>query len=146
MQALIDGTALSVPKSLVAIEIERLRQGALRDLQARGIAGHDVTLPTQLFQVQADRRVRLGLILSELVARNGLHAKPEQIRAIVEARAQSFEQPEVMVLWYYERPERLAEVEGTALEDNVVDWVIGKSKTESVATTFQELMTDWKTV
>jgi len=140
MQALIDHSTLTVPKSLVDIEIERLQQNMLKDMQSRGMGTKDMALPTEWFQAQAERRVRLGLILAEVVKQNSLHAKPEQVRAMVEEHAQSFEQPELMVRWYHEQPERLAEVEAVVLEDNVVTWTLDKAKAEDVATPFQELM------
>jgi len=140
MQALIENATLTVPKSLVNIEIERLMENTLKDLQSRGMVAKDMTLPPQLFEAQAERRVRLGLILAEVVKQNSLRAQPEQVRAMIEEYAQSFEQPEQMVRWYYQKPEMLAEVEAVVLEDNVVTWTMEKAKVEDVATPFQELM------
>jgi trigger factor len=140
MQALLDQSTLTVPKSLIDIEIDRLKDGAIKDLQSRGVTTKDISLPGQLFEVQAERRVRLGLILAEVIKQNGLQAKPEQVRAVIEEHAQSFEQPDQMVRWYYQQQERLAEVEAVVLEDNVVAWAMDKAKTEDVATSLQELM------
>ena len=140
MQALIDRSTLTIPKALVEIEISRLSQDMLKDLQSRGMTTKDMNLPAELFTEQAERRVRLGLILSEVVKQNGLQARPDQVRSVIEEHAQSFEQPEEMVRWYYQQPDRLGEVEAVVLEDNVVTWVGGKAKTDDVPTPFQELM------
>ena len=140
MQTLIDQCTLSVPNSLLDIEVGRLREDMLKDLQSRGMTTKDMNLPAELFQDQAERRVRLGLILAEVVKRNALQARPEQVRSVIEEHAQSFEEPEQMARWYYQQSERLAEVEAVVLEDNVVSWVVAKAKTEDVATPFQELM------
>ena len=140
MQTLIDHSALTTPKSLVEIEISRLSQDMLKDLQSRGMTTKDMNLPPELFVEQAERRVRLGLILSEVVKQNSLQARPEQVRSVIEEHAQSFEQPEEMVRWYYQQPDRLGEVEAVVLEDNVVTWVAEKAKAEDVPTPFQELM------
>ena len=144
MQALIDGSKVEVPKSLVDIEIERLSTGARQDLTARGVKAEGVSLPREVFEKQAQRRVRLGLILAEVVKVNGLHATPEQVRAMVDEQAQTYEIPEQVVKWYYESPERLREIESMALENNVVAWALAAAKVEDQAIAFDELMGDNK--
>ncbi len=140
MQALLDTTKIDVPRVLVAAEIEQLRERARQDLQTRGMAAKDIPLPADLFEEQAKRRVTLGLILAELVQVQQLTAKPEQVRAIVDEYAQSFEQPEEVVKWYYAEPARLADVESLALEDNVVEWMLGQVKVTDEAVDFTTLM------
>ena len=92
------------------------------------------------FAEQAKRRVTLGLVLSEAVKVNQLHAKPEQIKTIVEEAAQSYEHPEEVVRWYYAQPQRLAEIEGVAIEDNVVAWALSTAKVVDKPVAFDELM------
>ena len=140
MQVLTDNTTLGVPKALVEMEIERLTETALKDLQGRGMSTKEMKLPAELFHDQAERRVRLGLILSELVRQNGLQAKPEQVRAMIEEHAQSYEAPEQMVRWYYQQPERIGQLEAVVLEDNVVSWVVGQARTEDAVVPFQQIM------
>lgn len=89
---------------------------------------------------QAERRVKLGLIMAELVKANELHAKPEQVRALVEEMAQSYEDPSELVRWYYAQPERLAQAEAVVIEDNVVAWVCEKAETTDKPVAFDELM------
>jgi trigger factor len=84
--------------------------------------------------------VNLGLILGEIVKSNELMAKPEQIRAVVEEQAQSYENPQEVVRWYYQSPERLREIESVVLEDNVVDWVLARAEVEDKPVEFDELM------
>ncbi|MBI2292771.1 MAG: trigger factor [Betaproteobacteria bacterium] len=141
MQALIDMTRIEVPKSLVELEIERMTAAARRDLEARGVKpGAMPPIPRETFEQQAQRRVTLGLILAEVVKTNGLQAKPEQVRALVEEQAQTYEQPEQWVKWFYQAPERLREVESLVLEDNVVAWVLATAKVEDKPIVFDELM------
>jgi trigger factor len=141
MQALLDVTQVEVPKALVESEVERLRELTRQDLIARGIPVRDDTpLPAEMFEKQARRRVNLGLILGELVKMHELHAKPEQVRAAVEEQAQSYEQPQELVRWYYANPERLREIESMALEDNVVEWALKTAKVEDKPIEFDELM------
>lgn len=141
MQALIDATRIEVPKSLVELEIERMTAAARQDLEARGVKpGAMPAIPRETFEPQAQRRVTLGLILAEVVKTNALQAKPEQVRAMVEEQAQTYEQPEQWVKWFYQEPERLREVESAVLEDNVVAWALATAKVEDKTIVFDELM------
>lgn len=141
MQALLDSTKVEVPQALVESEIERLRELTRQDLTARGIPVKSETpMPAEMFEPQARRRVNLGLVLAELVKAHQLQPKPEQVRAAVEEQAQSYEQPQEVVRWYYQQPERLREIESIALEDNVVEWALSRAKVEDKPIAFDELM------
>lgn len=140
MQALIDTTRIEVPKSLVELEIERMSKAAQQDLKARGVKTEGMQIPRDMFEQQAQRRVTLGLILAEVVKINSLQAKPEQVRAALEEHAQSYEQPEQVVKWHYQSPERLRDFEAMVLEDNVVAWALRTAKVEDKEVVFDELM------
>jgi trigger factor len=141
MQALIDATKIEVPRALVETEIQRLQAQARQDLAARGIpVKDDMPIPAEVFEKQAQHRVNLGLILAEVVRAHNLHAKPEQVRAVVDEQAQSYEHPEEVVKWFYQSPERLRDIESMVLEDNVVAWVLAAAKVEDKAIAFDELM------
>lgn len=141
MEALLKANPIEVPNALLEMEVQRLMQVARQDLEQRGGAKmKDLPMQREWFTDQAKRRVSLGLILSEVVKVNALHAKPEQIRTIVEEAAQSYEHPEEVIRWYYAQPQRLAEIEGVALEDNVVAWALSSAKVIEKAVAFDELM------
>ncbi|MCZ6897927.1 MAG: trigger factor [Betaproteobacteria bacterium] len=140
MKALLDTTTIETPKVLVAVELDRLMQSTRNDLKERGMKVKDVPLPPDLFQEQAQRRVNLGLIMVELVKTYDLHAKPEQVRALVENFAQSYENPGEVVKLHYSSKERLNEAESAVLEDNVVAWVLEKANVVEKVVTFDELM------
>lgn len=141
MQTLLDATRIETPRGLVQAEVQRLQIAARQDLAARGVKANDeVSLPADLFEKQAQRRVNLGLILAELVKAHGLYAKPDQVRAAVEEQAQSYERPQEVVKWFYASPERLREIESSVLEDNVVAWALGAAKVVDAAVNFDELM------
>jgi len=141
MQALIVTTRIEVPKSLVDLEIERMSTAARQDLEARSVKpGAMPPIPREAFEQQAQRRVTLGLILAEVVKANGLQAKPEQVRAMVEEQAQTYEQPEQWVKWFYQEPARLRDAESMVLEDNVVAWALATAKVEDKPIVFDELM------
>ena len=140
MEALIKTNPIAVPSSLVDMEIQRLMQSARQDMEQRGMKVKDMPIQPEWFADQAKRRVTLGLILAEVVKAEKLHATPEQVRAMVEDGAQSYEQPEEVIRWYYAQPQRLQEVEGVAIENNVVEWVLSKAKVTDKAEVFDELM------
>ena len=140
MEALIKANQIAVPNALVEMEIQRLMQAARQDMEQRGMKVKDMPIQPEWFADQAKRRVTLGLILAELVKTEKLQAKPEQIRVMVEETAQSYEQPEEVIRWYYAQPQRLQEVEGVAIENNVVTWVLSKAKVSDKVAVFDELM------
>lgn len=140
MNALIKTTPITVPSALLENEVQRLMQAARQDMEQRGMKIKDMPIQPEWFTDQAKRRVTLGLILAEVVKTEKLHATPEQVRAMVEEGAQSYEQPEEVIRWYYAQPQRLQEVEGVAIENNVVEWVLSKAKVTDKAEVFDELM------
>jgi trigger factor len=140
MQLLVDTTQVEVPKSLAELEADRMAQAMRQDLAGRGVKVDNMPFPPDAFTAQAERRVRLGLILAELVKVNGLQAQPEQVKAAVEELAQSYEHPQEVVKWHYQSPERLREVESGVVEENVVQWVLSAAKVDDQAVPFDELM------
>ena len=130
-----------LPKSLVTAEVERMTQAARADLKQRGIKDADTApIPAELFQPQAEKRVRTGLVVAELVRSNSLQAKPEQLQAHIEEMAQSYEKPAEVVRWYLSDRQRMAEVEAVVIENNVTDFVLGKAKVSDKTLPFDELM------
>ncbi len=140
MSALLAASSFDVPKSLVEADKQRLAETARNDLIARGMAAKDAPLPLDLFAPQAERRVRLGLLMGEAVRANNLQPRPDQIRKLVENMAQSYEKPQDVINWYLSDRKRLAELETVALEDNVTQWVIGQAKVVDTPVAFDELM------
>jgi trigger factor len=140
MKALLETSVIELPKSLVQMEIERLMEGMRRDLEARGLTAADIPMPAEAFEPEARKRVALGLIVADLVRRENLAARPEQVKAVVQDYAASYEKPEEVVRWYYQSQDRLREVESLVLESNVVEWALGKVKVEDQPTDFDELM------
>ncbi|MBI1890640.1 MAG: trigger factor [Burkholderiales bacterium] len=140
MEALVKVTELDIPNALVDEEITMLIDVARRDMEQRGMNVKDMPFPPEMFKGQAERRVRLGLVLQELVKANNLKATPEQVKAQVEDFAQSYEDPKQVVKYYYSDRRRLAEVEALVLEENVVNYVLSKAKVTEKPVNFDELM------
>ncbi|MBS1188651.1 MAG: Trigger factor [Rhodocyclaceae bacterium] len=140
MDALLKANPIAIPNALVEMEVQRLMQAARQDMEQRGMKVKDFPLQPEWFAEQANRRVSLGLVLAEVVKTEKLQAKPEQVKTLVEETAQSYEHPEEVVRWYYAQPQRLTEVEGVVIENNVVEWVLSKAKVADKAVPFDELM------
>ncbi|MBC5783044.1 trigger factor [Ramlibacter sp. USB13] len=141
MDALVAKSELDLPKSIVQNEIDRLIESQRNELKQRGIKDVEkLPIPEDIVRPQAERRVRLGLVVAELVRANGLEAKPEQIKQHIEDLAASYERPADVVRWYYGDNRRLAEVEAIVIENNVTDFIFGKAKTVEKKVGFDELM------
>ena len=142
MDALSKAAELEVPNALVAGELERLIASARADLKQRGVKDAEtVPISDDIFRPQAERRVRLGLVVSELVRKNALQAKPEQLQAHIEELAQSYEKPAEVMRWYLGDRQRMAEVEAVVIENNVADYVLSRAKVSDKVLPFDELMT-----
>ena len=141
MDALIAKAELDLPKSSVQAELDRMVEGARADLKQRGIKDADkAPIPDDIFRPQAERRVRLGLVVAELVRANDLAAKPEQIKAHIDELAASYEKPADVVRWYYGDNRRMAEVEAIVIENNVTEFVLSKVKVSEKSVSFDDLM------
>jgi trigger factor len=142
MDALLSVATLELPKSLVDGESERLIEGARAELKQRGVKDADkAEIPADIFKPQAERRVRLGLVVNELVRANGLQAKPEQLQAHIEEMSQSYEKPAEVMRWYLSDRQRMAEVEAVVVENNVTQFVLAKAKVNDKVLPFDDLMT-----
>jgi trigger factor len=142
MDALVAAAELEVPMALVNGEVERMTESARADLKKRGVKDADTApIPEDVFKPQAERRVRLGLVVGELVRANNLQARPDQLQAHIEEMAQSYEKPAEVVRWYLGDRQRMAEVEAVVIENNVADFVIGKAQVTDKVVPFDELMT-----
>jgi len=142
MDALSNAAQLDLPNALVAGEADRLMESARADLKQRGVKDADkVELPADIFKPQAERRVRLGLVVAELVRVHNLRAKPEQLQAHIEELSQSYEKPGEVMRWYLGDRQRMSEVEAVVIENNVTEFVLGTAKVVDKVLPFDELMT-----
>jgi trigger factor len=141
MDALAAQAELDIPKSSVQAELDRMVEGARADLKQRGVKDADkAPIPEDLFRPQAEKRVRLGLVVAELVRAHSLQAKPEQIQAHIKELAASYEKPDEVVRWYMSDRQRLAEVEAVVIESNVTQFILSKAQLSQKTVGFDELM------
>jgi trigger factor len=116
--------ALEVPRSLIAQETDALRQQMMQQFGgAAGAPDLDLKslLPDDMFADNATRRVKLGLLLSEMISKFELTADADKVRETIEEMASTYEEPEEVINWYYSNQEQLASIESRVLEDQVVE-------------------------
>jgi len=140
MDALLKVTEFEVPRVLLEWEMQALMEQTMKDMESRGMNIKGMPLYPELFKERAEKRVKLGLILADLVQKHGLKAKPEQVKAMIEDYAQSFDEAEQVIRWYAAEPKRMMEVENLVLEENVVNWAMAQAKTTDKKAEFNELM------
>ena len=140
MEALLANTEVEVPKKLLEQEQLRLVEMARQDMLERGMShAKNMTIPPETFFEQAQRRVKLGLILGELVNVGQLKVSPEQTDAYIGELAQSYQDPDEIKRWYYSDRARLSEIESTVLENNVVEFVSAQAILKDKVLSFEEL-------
>ncbi len=141
MDALVKSAEFDVPTAMVNEDIVHLQSNARNDLRARGIPVDDkMALPADIFVDRAQRRVRLGLLIADIVKKNNLQATPEQVQTHVESIAAAYEDPQGFIKWYMTDAERKAQIEAITMEDNVVAWALNGAKVTTKEIAFEELM------
>jgi trigger factor len=140
LKALLDSATMEVPKALIEMETERLITGTTESLKARGMQQGAAEMPREVFEPEARRRVSIGLVLAEIVRLEKIEAEPEQVRAVIEDYAQSYERPEDVMRWYFQSPERVREIEAVVVENNVVSWLLSKASVTEKPVAFEDIM------
>ena len=145
MDALINAHDFDVPASLVSEESETIKNNMLENLKQQGMQDQGMQLDASMFADQAIRRVKLGLIMSEIVKSEKIEADEERVKKKVEDIAAPYEQPQQVIDWYMGDKQRLAEVRALVTEEQIVDWAMEKAKVVDKSVTFKEIMNANKT-
>ena len=140
MDALLKVTEFDIPKVLQEQEIDQLMESTRRDMAQRGMNQNDVQFPREMFAPQAERRVRLGMILGKIMKDNNIDAGQEKITAKAEEMAASYENPKMVRDYYLNDKTRRSELEALVLEESVIDFVFSKAKVIEKTMPFEELM------
>ncbi|NNM00495.1 MAG: trigger factor, partial [Gammaproteobacteria bacterium] len=146
LKRLGEANPIDVPQSLVARDADLMAQQMRQNMMMQGMPPEQAeTIVPEAFTEDATRRVRLGLVLSEIVKREQIAVEAEVVRAEVERQAANYQDAESVIKWYYEDPERLQEIEMRCLEQKVVDWVAGQAAVKEVELAFDALMNPGQT-
>jgi len=138
---------LTVPRALVDSEIGRLQQQAVQSMLQRGANPSDLDPANMgtMFEEPAQKRVKLGLLMAEMIKDAGIIADPAKVRGLVESMAASYEDSAAVVKWYYDDPQRLNEIEAMCLEDHAVTWIAERAVVDEVNVSFDDLMNPGQT-
>ena len=140
MDALYGKVKLTVPNTLVDVEIESLMKPYIETAKRQKMKLEDLKLPRDSFEDQAKRRVALGLILGEVIQKESIKLDNDKVRSTIEDMAKSYERPEDVVAWYYSDESRLNEVQQMVLEDQVVEWLVTQAKVSDETVNFNDVM------
>lgn len=133
---------LPLPRALIEAETRRMQQQALQSMMQRGAPpeNFDPAAMADMFQKPAEKRVKLGLLMAEMIKTAGITADPAKVRETIESMAASYEDSAAVMKWYYEEPQRLQEIEAMCLEDEAVSWIVGRAEVSEVPISFDDLM------
>ncbi|MDR0770034.1 MAG: trigger factor [Burkholderiales bacterium] len=140
MAAMRQHAETALPKSLVEMEMVSMARRLADELQKQGMKPEDIKLSPEMFRKQGEERVKRLLAVSEAVRQHSLQPKIEQVRALVAEVAQTYEEPEAVVRWHFENPERLANFEALATEHNLIEWMQASAQVTDKAMTLEEVM------
>ncbi|MCD8548402.1 MAG: trigger factor [Aeromonadaceae bacterium] len=139
LNGLVEHNALDVPQAAVAQEIEGLRQQAMQ--RFGGAQGNNVPqLPDELFQAQAERRVRIGLLLGEVIRTNEIKADDARVKSIIESMATAYEDPQEVVDYYFKNEQLLNNIRNLAVEEQAVDFIMSKAQVTEKPMSFDEVI------
>ncbi|MCW8853506.1 MAG: trigger factor, partial [Gammaproteobacteria bacterium] len=136
MDALLKANDITVPRALIDDEAGNLQKQMADAGQLQG----NMTLPKDLFEGEAKRRVSLGLIIGEVVKTAEIKVDAERVKAKIEEIASTYEDPQEVMNHYKSNPQLMSGIEAMTMEDMVVDWVVDQAKVKEVKSTFDELM------
>jgi trigger factor len=137
MDGLVNLHEFDLPAALVTQEIQRMRQQMMQQFGG-GQQFDPSILPDDLFKEQAERSVRLGLVVRAILDKNEIKADADKVKARVEEIAEQYEKPEEVVSWVYSNPQQLQQIEGAVLEEQVVDLVLESAKVEEKTMPYQD--------
>lgn len=140
INALLAATPVDVPSSMVTEEAKTMAARMKENFAAQGMDQKDLELPLDMFNEQASRRVAISLIMGELVREEKLEPSEEQVRNVINEFADSYEDPQEVIDWYYSDKKNLQAPTSLAIEQNVVDYVLSKAKVADKVLTFDEVM------
>lgn len=140
MNALRQAHNFDLPKTFVRDEAQRLADEMKQNFAQQGLDTKDFELPLDMFTERAEQRVALGLLLPVIIEENNLQATDEQIKSIVSEFADSYEDPQEVIDWYFADSSRLQGPSNMATEANVVDFVLSKAKVTEKNLSFDEVM------
>jgi len=137
LQSIVD---VEIPKSLLDQEVKNLMDRAVQNLQQQGVKAEDVNISADQFEEEARNRVKLGLVLGDIIKANKLEASNEEVEAYIAEQASSYEDPSEVIGWYAQNPGARSEIRGVLVEGKVAAKIIEEAKVKVVSKAFDEVI------
>lgn len=146
MAKLYEANKMDLPATLLANEVTRLQTQYKSALLQQGLSEKDIPMgDASMFKEQAEKRVTLQLLVADIIKTNGIKVDPAKVRAMIEKSAVGYEDTSEVINWYYSDKTRLAEVEALALEEEVINWILGKAQVNETELAFDALINKGQT-
>lgn len=139
MDSLLAANDVPIPESLVEDEAQRLKESFKENLAQQGYRG-EMNLPLDSFKENAHKRVKLGILLSEIVAKNNIRPDAQKVRETIEGIAATYEEQDEVIKWFYSNQDNLRGVENTVIEEQVVDWILERVNVTDKTVGFSDIM------
>jgi len=136
MTGLHDLHEIDLPEALVTDEIQQVKNEMMQNVQGADLSG----LPDDMFKDQAARRVKLGLIVGEIITKNKLEKDQGRVDSMLNSLAASYEDPQSMIEYYRGNPQAMQTIEAAVMEEMIVDWVLEKAKIKDEKMKFSDLV------
>lgn len=139
LNGLLEQNSIDVPTASVAREIETLRKQALQRFGAAD-SKNLPQLPDELFKEQAERRVRIGLLLGEVIREQDIKADDDRVKALIESLATAYEDPKEVVDYYFGNERLLNNMRDVAVEEQAIEYLLSKAQVTEKPTSFDEVI------
>ena len=136
MEGLHELHEIDLPTSLVEEEVKQVRSEMQQNSQGADMS----SLPDEMFKDQASRRVKLGLIVGEIITKNKLEKERAKVDAMLNSLAESYEDPQALIEYYRSDQQAMQTIEAAVMEEMIVEWVLDKAKVSEEQVKFTELM------
>jgi trigger factor len=142
LEALMDGASFQLPIVMVDKECVRLAQRTNAEMKEKGVNSDNSEFPPEIFKDRAEKRVKLGLVVNEVIRKEKLDPSEDQISIVVDDMSTVYEDPDEFKKWFLQDPKRKSQAEAVALERNVASWILEKALTEEVEVKSSDLLSD----
>lgn len=140
MEAIKDIVDVEVPKALIDQEVKSLMDRQVQNMQQQGMKAEDINIEASQFEGQAQDRVKLGLVLGDIIQANNLEASDEDVEAYITEQATSYEDPAEVIQWYAQNPGARSEIRAVLVENKVAEKVMAEAQVTTVTKSFDEVV------
>ena len=139
--ALVEANEFDVPEAMIDSEIASMKQDTARRMGMDPKDMQEDLFPNETFEVEARKRVKIGMLLNKIIEDNKFKPDPEKVKAIIEERAKNYKEPQQVINYFYSDEEQLKNIESISLEEQVVDLLIASAKSIEEELTYEECVT-----